>query len=289
MNNSNNRSFTERGRELLDQLKQFNIDVSSNTTNKQAQLDAIITELEKAQAKVSNIHIKFLKRYNFIKGTSDGPSEYPKVMQMDAFLAKLQTNKNKEEKNKKNEENRLAENKRKLNEARTANIANKSKTIRETIERLRRNIGNSNASSNNNYTPPNIFNNVKPNNVKPNNVKPNNVKPNNVKPNNVKPNNNTQQLSPFNNRFNAKIGVNKPPNNVVSHPLKPNMRAFQNQLRSKLANRRAAIANNNNVSPPPNKQNIFANETNNQRANRLKKFNNAKKALSAQLQPRPPL
>jgi hypothetical protein len=269
MNNSNNRSFTERGRELLDQLKQFNIDVSSNTTNKQAQLDAIITELEKAQAKVSNIHIKFLKRYNFIKGTSDGPSEYPKVMQMDAFLAKLQTNKNKEEKNKKNEENRLAENKRKLNEARTANIANKSKTIRETIERLRRNIGNSNASSNNNYTPPNIFNNVKPNNVKPNN--------------------NTQQLSPFNNRFNAKIGVNKPPNNVVSHPLKPNMRAFQNQLRSKLANRRAAIANNNNVSPPPNKQNIFANETNNQRANRLKKFNNAKKALSAQLQPRPPL
>jgi chromosome segregation ATPase len=150
MNNTNNRSFTQRGRELLEQLKQFIIDVNSNTTNKQAQLNTIISELQEVEQKVSNIHLKFLRKYNSIKGTSDKPEEYPKIMQMDAYLAKLQANKNKEEKNKKNEENRLAEEQRKLNEAKTANISNKSKTIRETIDTLRRQIGNSNASSNNN-------------------------------------------------------------------------------------------------------------------------------------------
>jgi len=243
MNNVNNRSFTERGRELLDQLKQFIIDVNSNNANKQVQLTKIIEELEEVQKKVSNIHIKFLRKYNSIKGTpsTDGPVEYPQIMQMDAYLAKLQANKNKEEKNKKNEENRLAEEQRKLNQAKTENINKKSKTIRETIERLRINIGNTNNSSNNNYKPPNIFNNVRPNNVRPNNVRPNNVRP----------------------------------NNLVSHPLKPNMRAFQNQLRSKLANRRTALGYN---SPPPSNNRKLINIPNNRT-----KFINAKKALVARL------
>jgi len=243
MNNINNRSFTERGRELLDQLKQFIIDVNSNTTNKQVQLNTIIAELEDVQKKVSNIHIKFLKKYNFLKGTSDGPEEYPNIMQMDAYLAKLQDNKNKEEKNKKNEETRLAEEKRKLNEAKTANIANKSKIIRETIEKLRINIGNSNASSN---KPPNISNNGRPNKGTPNNGTPNNVRPNNVRP-----------------------------NNLVSHPLKPNMRALENELRNKLANRRRALGYN---SPPPSNNRKLINIPNNRT-----KFSNAKRDLVARL------
>jgi chemotaxis regulatin CheY-phosphate phosphatase CheZ len=63
MNNTNNRSFTQRGRELLEQLKQFIIDVNSNTTNKQAQLNTIISELQEVEQKVSNIHLKFLRKY----------------------------------------------------------------------------------------------------------------------------------------------------------------------------------------------------------------------------------
>jgi len=273
MNNSNSRPFTQRGRALLDELKEFTVQINSSVANKQEQLAQIIRELKLIENKIITIKNDFLTKRNNILGQefAIAPTPFPTIMKMDAFLYDLKDQKNKENARRKQEANKLVENQRLLTEATGKNITEKTQIIRNTINKLRRNIGNTNNSSNNNYKPPNIFNNVRPNNGRPNNGRPNNVRPNNGRPNNVRPNNGR-------------------PNNLVSHPLNPNMRALQTQLRTKLANRRAAIANNNNnVSPPPNKQNIFANETKNQRANRLKKFNNAKKALSAQLQPRPPL
>jgi hypothetical protein len=163
MNNSNSRPFTQRGRALLNELKEFTVQINSSVANKPGQLTQIIMDLKSIENKIETIKNDFLTKRNNILGQefANAPTPFPTIMKMDAFLYDLKDQKNKENARRKQEANKLAENQRLLTEATGKNIEEKSQIIRNTINKLRRNIGNTNNSSNNNYKPPNIFNNTR--------------------------------------------------------------------------------------------------------------------------------
>ena len=155
---NNNNKFKNRGQALLDELKQFVIDVNSNTTNKQTQLDQILFQIKSIENKIQTVKDDFLVEYRTIVGQefANKPADFPKIMKMDEFLIKTKFNKNKQNQLKQQELNKLAENQRKSNEAKTLNISKKTDFIKSEIKRLRENIGNVNV--NNNQPPPlNIF------------------------------------------------------------------------------------------------------------------------------------
>jgi hypothetical protein len=155
---NNNNKFKNRGQALLDELKQFVIDVNSNTTNKQTQLNQILFEIKSIENKIETVKDDFLVEYRKIVGQefANKPADFPKIMKMDGFLIKTKFNKNKQNQLKQLEINKLAENQRKANEAKTLNISKKTDFIKSEIKRLRENIGNVN--TNNNQPPPlNIF------------------------------------------------------------------------------------------------------------------------------------
>jgi len=188
---NNNNKFKKRGQDLLNELKKFTDDVNRNTNNKQTQLDTILFEITTIEKQIKSIEDDFFDDYRKIVGQEfvNKPVDFPKIMKMDGYLIKIRLEKNKQNRIRQLEQNKLNANQKRANEAKTLNISQKTDFIKSEIKRLRQNIGNSNASSNNN----------------------------------------AQQISPFNNRFNEKLGVplsnNVRPNYVPppnSHPLSNN-------------------------------------------------------------------
>jgi hypothetical protein len=157
MNNNNNK-FKKRGQDLLNELKQFTIDVNSNTTNKQTQLNTILFEIKTIENKIQSIEDDFLADYRKIVGQefANKPVDFPKIMKMDGYLIKIRFEKNKQNRIRQLEQNKLNENQKRANEAKTLNISQKTDFIKSEIKRLRQNIGNVN-TSNNSAPPLNIF------------------------------------------------------------------------------------------------------------------------------------
>jgi len=202
---NNNNKFKKLGQDLLNELKKFTDDVNRNTNNKQTQLNTILFEIKTIENKIKSIEDDFLADYRKIVGQefANKPVDFPKIMKMDGYLIKIRFEKNKQNRISQLEQNKLNENQKRANAAKTLNISQKTEFIRSEIKRLRQNIGNSNASSNNN----------------------------------------AQQISPFNNRFNAKLGV--PLSNNSFNVSKINQMIKQAGTEQKLKNLRKKVSNAN--------------------------------------------